>query len=158
LQVKPARVGNVTITAEAVTGDGLQANTSAATRIENGKLQIVLDVPPIALAGERIPAHISVTNGGAAPVENVTVWAQFDAAMSSTSGRSPVELTSGSIAPGQTKTFDLPLTANTAGRYGVRANVTSDGGLSAAADPLTVEVRRAELAVALVGPKIAYLN
>jgi uncharacterized repeat protein (TIGR01451 family) len=158
LQVKPARVGSVTITAEAATGDGLQANTSAATRIDNGKLQVVLEAPPIALAGERIPARISVTNGGAAPVENVTVWAQFDAALQSTSGRSPLELPGGSIAPGQTKTFDLPLTAKTAGRYGLRTNVTSDGGLSAAADPITVEVRRAELAVSLVGPKIAYLN
>lgn len=158
LQVKPARVGNVTITAEAVTGDGLQANTSAITRIENGKLQMVLEVPPIALTGERIPARVSVTNAGAAPAENVTVWAQFDAGLLYASGRSPVEIPGGSIAPGQTKTFDLPLTTKSAGRFGIRASATGDGNLSAAAEPLSVEVRRAELAVAIVGPKLAYLN
>ncbi len=158
MQVRPARVGSITITAEAVTGDGLQANTSATTRIENGKLQMVLEAPSVALASERIPVRVAVTNAGAAPVENVTVWAQFDAGLTSASGRSPVELTGGSIAPGQTKTFDLPLTAKGAGRYGLRASATGDGNLSASASPLSVEVRRAELAVALSGPKIAYLN
>jgi uncharacterized repeat protein (TIGR01451 family) len=91
-------------------------------------------------------------------VENVTVWAQFDAGLSSPSGASPVELAGGSIAPGQTKTFDVPLTAKAAGRYGLRASATGDGNLSASAAPLSVEVRRAELAVSLTGPKLAYLN
>jgi uncharacterized repeat protein (TIGR01451 family) len=158
LQVRPARLGSVTVTAEAVTGDGLQANTSAATRVENGRLQMVLESPPVSLAGERIPARVSVTNAGAAPVENVSVWAQFDAGLTSENGRSPVELTGGSIAPGQTKTFDLPLTAKAAGRYGLRATATGDGNLTASAAPVSGEVRRAELAVALSGPKLAYLN
>jgi uncharacterized repeat protein (TIGR01451 family) len=157
LQVKPARVGNVTVTAEAVTADGMQANTSTATRIENGRLQMVLEAPPQALAGERIPARISVTNGGAAPADNVTVWARFDEGLLSATGRSPVEIMGGTIAPGQTKTFDLPLTAKATGRYGLRATATGDGNLSAAAEPVSVEVRRAELAVALVGPKLAYI-
>jgi hypothetical protein len=158
LQVKPARVGNVTITAEAVTGDGMQASTSAATRIEQGKLQMVLEAPPLALTGERIPARIAVTNGGAAPADNVTVWARFDPGLLYNAGPGPIELSGGTIAPGQTKTFDLPLTAKAAGRYGLRATATGDGNLSAAADPVAVEVRRAELAVALTGPKLAYLN
>ena len=147
LQVKPARLGNVTITAEAVTGDGMQASTSATTRVENGKLQMLLEAPLLALAGERIPARISVTNGGASPAENVTIWARFDEGLIG-SGRSPVEIPGGSIAPGQTKTFDLPLTAKATGRYGIRATATGDGNLSASAEPVSVEVRRAELAVA----------
>lgn len=158
LQVKPAKVGQVTISAEAVTADGMQASTTATTRVEQGKLQLVLEAPPIVLAGERIPARISVTNGGAAPAENVTVWARFDDGLTSASGRSPVELTVGTIAPGHTKTLDLPLTAKATGRYGIRATATGDGNLSAAAEPLAVEARRTELAVAITGPKLAYLN
>jgi uncharacterized repeat protein (TIGR01451 family) len=158
LQVKPARIGNVTINAEAVTADGLQANTTAATRVENGKLQMLVESPPIALTGERIPVRIAVTNSGAAPVENVTVWAQFENGLLHSSGRSPVELTGGTIAAGETKTFDLPLTAKATGRYGVRASATGDGKLSASAEPVAVEVRRAELAVALTGPKLVYIN
>ncbi|MBM3980187.1 MAG: hypothetical protein FJ304_07855 [Planctomycetes bacterium] len=158
LQVRPARVGDVTITASAVTADGLQADTSGTTRVEKGKLQLVLETPPLALAGERIPVRVSLTNGGAAPAENVTVWARFDNGLLHASGLGPVELTGGTLAPGQTKTFDLPLTAKATGRYTVRATATGDGNLTASADPLSVEVRRAELAVAVVGPKLVYLN
>ena len=119
---------------------------------------MLLEAPPLALAGERIPARISVTNGGAAAAENVTIWARFDDGLTSPSGRSPVEIAGGSIAAAQTKTFDLPLTAKATGRYGIRATATGDGNISASADPVTVEVRRAELAVAITGPKLAYLN
>ncbi len=157
LQVKPGRVGNVTVTAEAVS-DGMQASTSATTRVEQGKLQMLLEAPPLALAGERIPVRVSVTNGGAAPADNVTVWARFDQGLLHNNSPGPIELAGGTIAPGQTKTFDLPLTARATGRYSVRATATGDGNLSAAADPVVVEVRRAELAVALTGPKLAYLN
>lgn len=157
LQVKPARIGNVTISAEAVS-DGNQANTSATTRVEQGRLQLVAEVPTLTLAGERIPARISVTNGGAAAADNVTAWVRFDSGLLHNGAAGPVELSAGSLAPGQTKTFDLPLTAKATGRYGLRATATGDGNLSATADPVAVEVRRAELAVALSGPKIAYIN
>lgn len=157
LQVRPSRLGTVTVTAEAAS-DGAQGSTSAGTRVEQGKLQMLLEAPPLALAGERIPVRVSVTNGGAAAVENVTVWARFDPGLSHNSAPGPVELPGGAIAPGQTKTFDLPLTARATGRYTVRATATGDGNLSAAADPVAVEVRRAELAVALTGPQLAYLN
>lgn len=158
LDVRPARVGNVTVTADAVTGDGLQANTSASTKIENGKLQLVLELPQAALANERAPARVAVTNAGAAPAENVTVWARFDDALTSPSGRSPVELSAGTIAPGQTKTLDLPLSATRTGRFGVRAAATGDGNLSASAEPAYLDVRRAELAVTATGPKVAYVG
>lgn len=158
LQVRPAKVGQITVHADAVTGDGLQADTSETVRIDQGKLQLLIEAPPIALAGEKIPARISVTNAGATPVENVSVWARVDDGLVAPTDRSPVELTAGTLAPGQTKTLDLPLTAKSTGRYGVRASATGDGNLDAKAEPLTVEVRRAELAVAVAGPKLAYLN
>jgi uncharacterized repeat protein (TIGR01451 family) len=158
LQVRPAQVGEVTVTADAITADGMQANTSSVTRVEKGKLTLLIEVPPIALAGERIPARVSVTNGGAAPAANVTVWAQFDQGLLHSSGAGPVELDGGSIEPGHTKTFDLPLTAKATGRYGLRATVRADGGISADASPVTVEVRRGELAVTISGPQLVYLN
>lgn len=157
LQVKPAKLGSVTITAEAAS-DGRRADTSAVTRIEQGKLQLVTEMPPLTLAGERIPARVSVTNAGAAPAENVTVWARFDSGLLHNGAAGPVELSGGTLAPGQTKTFDLPLTARATGRYGLRATATGDGNLNASAEPVVVEVRRAELTVTIGGPKIAYLN
>ena len=72
---------------------------------------MLVEAPPTALAGEQIPVRVAVTNAGAAPAENVTVWARFDDGLKHASGQNPVELSAGTLAPGQTKTLDLPLTA-----------------------------------------------
>jgi uncharacterized repeat protein (TIGR01451 family) len=117
-----------------------------------------VDAPASALAGESIPVRVAITNASAAPAENVVVWAQFDNGLTHSSPENPVELTAGTILAGQTKVLDLPLTAKKAGRYGIRANVTGDGNLAARAPGVTVDVRRAEIASAAVGPKLVYLN
>jgi hypothetical protein len=64
----------------------------------------------------------------------------------------------GTLDPGQTKTLDLPLTAKAAGHFNVRASATGDGNLTVKADPVGVDVQRAELGVTASGPTIAYLN
>jgi uncharacterized repeat protein (TIGR01451 family) len=158
LQVKPAKLGQVTVNAEVVTADGLQASNRATTRVEQGKLQLLVEGPAVALAGEPIPFRVAVTNPGAAPAENVTVWARFDPGLASTSPGNPLELSAGTVAPGQTVVVDVPLTAKVAGRYGLRASVTGDGNLSASAEPVSVEVRKMSLAASATGPKIVYLN
>ena len=52
----------------------------------------------------------------------------------------------------------LTLTGSAAGQYAVRITTTADGGVTTAADPVTLDLRRAELKVAVTGPKLAYLN
>jgi hypothetical protein len=158
LAVKPARLGAVTVTAEVNTADGLTARKDATTRIETGKLGVLVEAPPPALAGEKASVRVAVTNAGATPAANVVVWARFDDALKHASGQNPVELPAGTLAPGQTKTLDLPLTAKATGRYAVRATATADGNLTASADPAVVDVRRAELRVAVTGPQLAYVN
>jgi uncharacterized repeat protein (TIGR01451 family) len=158
LQVRPAQVGDVTVAADVVTGDGLQASTKSVTRVEKGKLTLVLDAPPAPVAGAPIPVRAAVTNGAGTPAEHVTVWAQVDPGLAPSSGTGPVELDAGTLAPGQTKTLDLPLTAKDTGRYKVQAAATADGDIAVQADPLVLNVRRAELAVAVGGPQLLYLD
>lgn len=158
LQVRPARVGQVTVTAEVATADKLQARKDATTKVETGRLAVLVEAPSSALAGEQAPIRIAVTNSGATPAASTTVWARFDSGLTHPSGQNPVEFAAGTLAPGQTKTFDLPLTGKTTGRYAVRANVAADGNLSATSAPVAVDVRRAELKVAVTGPRLAYMN
>jgi uncharacterized repeat protein (TIGR01451 family) len=159
LQVKaPSKPAAVTVTAEAATAGGLRATNTGTTRVEQGKLQVLVESPPVALAGERIPFKIAVTNAGAGPAENVVVWARFDPGLQHPSPDNPVELVAGTLAPGQTKTLELPLTASATGRYTVRATATGDGNLTGTAEPATVEVRKAQLSVTADGPKLAYVN
>ena len=159
LQVRPpARTGPVTVAAEVVTGDGLEARKDATARVEAGKLGLHLEAPATALAGDSATVRAAVTNAGATPLANATVFARFDDALKSPDGKTAVELSAGTLAPGQTKTLDFPLTAKTTGRYSVRATATADGNVSATADPVALDVRRAELKVAVTAPKLAYLN
>jgi uncharacterized repeat protein (TIGR01451 family) len=158
LEVKPAKLGQVTVNADVVTADGLQASKSGVTRVEEGKLRLLVDTPADAVVGDQVPFRVAVTNGGPVRAENVTVWAHYDDGLKFATPHNPVELAAGSLAPGQTKTLDLPLTATKAGRFGVRASVTADGNLSANADPAAVNVRKVELSATATGPQLAYLN
>src|SRR5207244_4487792 len=92
LEVKPAKVGPVTVTAEAATSDGLKAENRATTQVEPGRLDVHLEAPPTALSGQQVPVRVAVTNTGAVPAANVTVWARFDDAFTHGSGKNPVEL------------------------------------------------------------------
>jgi uncharacterized repeat protein (TIGR01451 family) len=158
LEVKPAKVGPVTVTAEAATVDGLKAENRATTQIESGKLNVHVEAPATALAGERIPVKVAITNSSSVAAEHVTVWARFDDSLSHPSNQNPVELTAGKLAPGETKLLDVPLTAKAAGRYGVRASATADGNVAANSAPVAFDVRRAELKLAATGPKLIYLD
>ena len=158
LQVKPAKLGQVTVTAEVVTADGLSATNKATTRVEQGRLQLHIEAPAAALTDEQIPFKVAVTNAGPAAAENVTVWARFDEGLKGAAAQNPVELAAGSLAPGQTKTLDLPLVAARSGRFGVRATATGDGNLTGSAEPVAVDVRSVKLTAAATGPKMAYLN
>ncbi|VTU02250.1 60kd cysteine-rich outer membrane protein : Conserved repeat domain protein OS=Pirellula staleyi (strain ATCC 27377 / DSM 6068 / ICPB 4128) GN=Psta_2103 PE=4 SV=1: DUF11 [Gemmataceae bacterium] len=159
LQVKPARLGPVTVSAEVSTADGLTATNTATTRVEQGKLQLRVEGPTTAVAGGgAVPLRVAVTNGGGVTAENVTVWARYDDGLRYDAPANPVELAAGTLAPGQTKTLDFPVTATKAGRFGVRATATADGGLTAASEPVAIDAQRAELSVSATGPRLVYLT
>lgn len=158
LSVKPAKLGQIAVRAEAVTADDVRAENRAVIRVEAGKLHLVLEAPPVALSAERIAVRAAVTNAGASPAANVSVWVPLDPGLSHASGQNPVQITVGTLAAGETKTLDVPLTAKGTGRYPLRATATADGDVTAAAEAVTIDVRKAELSAAIAGPKLAYLD
>src|SRR5262249_50788690 len=113
---------------------------------------------PTAPTSQMIQARIAVTNTGAVPAENTVVWAQFDRNLVHGSNENPVQLPAGTLAPGETRTLDLPLTATATGPFPVQASVTADGNVLAKSDPAAVAVRRAELAASVAGPQLVYVN
>ena len=158
LQVHPAKLGSFTVKADASTADGLQGHKEATTRIENGRLVVVVEGPSAALLGEKAPLRVAVTNAGGTPAANVKVTATLDGALKHDSGKNPVELTAGTIAPGQTQVVELPVAAKAAGHYVVKASATADGNIAAVSEPFAFDYRRAELQAAVDGPKLAYLG
>ena len=158
LSVKPAKLGPVAVRAESVTPDGVRADAQAVVRIEPGKLLLVTEAPPTALAAGRIPVRVAVTNAGSSLAANVAVWLPLDPALSHASGQNPVQVTVGTLAAGETKTLDVPLTAKAAGRFPLRPTATADGDVTASADAVSLDVRKAELTAAVTGPKLVYLD
>lgn len=157
LKVRPAKVGAVTVAAEAA-ADKLTARKDATTRVEAGKLGVVVEAPASAVTGTRIPVRLAVTNSGPAPATNATVWVRADDALTTADGKGVAEFAAGTLDPGQTRTFDLPLTAAKAGRWAVRANATADGDVTAPPAAAAVDVRKAAVTAAVSGPKAADLG
>ncbi|MFO0796198.1 MAG: hypothetical protein U0804_01910 [Gemmataceae bacterium] len=158
MQVRPARVGTVVVAAQADTADALSARRDATVRIDAGKLSVLVEPPAAATVGDANPFRVAVTNSGPTPARNVTVFASFDEAVKHASGKNPVELPAGTLNPGETRTFDLPLSAKLTGRYSLQATATGDGNLSASSGRVAFDVRRAELRAAVTGPKLVYVN
>jgi uncharacterized repeat protein (TIGR01451 family) len=147
--VKPAKKGTLTAIASAETGDGMKAEQRATTKIDTAAIRVKLDVPAQLGTGEKATAHITATNPGGIPAENVTAWVTAGGGL--LTGTEPRELAVGTIAAGGSRTIDVPLSAVDAGRFAVRASLTADGGLGDKTE-VAVEVHKAGLKVEIVGP------
>ncbi len=157
LQLVAAAPGEASLWATARTADGLQASHRGDTRIETGRIHAVADAPAVVRVGEPVPIRLAVTNAGAAPIDNAIAWIDYDEGLTHPTPDRPLELAVGRIEAGQTRTVDVSLTPQRSGRFGVRASVTADGGLRAAAEPVTLEARQAALAVAVNAPPMVYV-
>jgi uncharacterized repeat protein (TIGR01451 family) len=151
LTVRPTRKGTMTLSATAETADGKQAEQKASIPVDAVGLAAVVESPPPAAVGDKVPLNVTVTNTGAVPLAGVTAFLTLDEGLIDDDGAKQPELSVGAIAPGQTKKATARVSATRSGRFAVRANVTADGGLSAKADG-AAEFRRAELTAAVVGP------
>ncbi len=147
--VRPAKKGTLTATASAETADGMKAEQRASTNVDTAAIRVKLDVPNQLGTGEQTTAHITVTNPGGIPAENVTAW--VTAAGGLLPGTDPKELAVGTLAPGSSRTLDLPLTGSDPGKFPVRASLTADGGLNDKTET-AIDVRKAGLKVEITGP------
>lgn len=147
--VKPVRKGTLTAFAAAETADGMKAEQRATAKVDTAAVRVKLDVPSQLGTGEKTTARLLVTNPGGVPVENVTAWVTAGGKLLSDDG--PKELVVGTLAPGGSRSIDVPLVGTEAGRFAVRASLTGDGGLTDKAEA-GVDVRKAGLKVELMGP------
>lgn len=150
--LKPTRNGPFKLAAAANTADGLTASTSADSVADTAGLNVRVEVPAFAAAGEAAEVNVIVSNPGNVPVENAVAWLTPGEGLAPSGGTVPVELRVGSIPPGQSRTVATPLRAQGTGKHNVRVDVTADSGISARGEG-TITVGRAELMVHIVGPE-----
>jgi uncharacterized repeat protein (TIGR01451 family) len=147
LTVKPTQQGTLTFRTSADTADGQRAETSAKVNVGTAGLKVAIDAPNGLGTGENAMARVLVRNVGTVAAENATVWVTGGVLAANTPTEHPV----GTIAPGSTRTVEVPLRAAASGRFALRATVTADGGLTDKSET-ALDVKKAGLIVEVRGP------
>jgi uncharacterized repeat protein (TIGR01451 family) len=149
--------GAITNCAEALLDEGLAGRSCVTTQVAAAALFIQKDGPQTAFVGQPITFNITVTNRGNGPATNVVLTDSFDAGLVHQTGAAPVQQALGALAPGESRTVQIILTARVPGRLCNRVNVTADGGLSTNAEHCVV-VTQPELTITKSGPKFAIVG
>jgi hypothetical protein len=149
---KPLQSGLLTTNANVSTRDGLRAEGKANTDVGNAGMKLSVEPRVIAAMGERVPVKLLVRNtSNAVSIENaIARLSLLTNGLEHDTAQRTIETTIGTIPPGQAKTIEVPLIARQPGPHRVLVSVTADGPLNDASET-TVEVRKAELTIAVGG-------
>lgn len=156
--VRPVRVGQPTLAAEARTVDGLTGRGSTAVTITEAKLMLAIDGPATGLVGEPLPFRLTVTNVGDGAADRIRIRARLDDGLETTGRSSSLDETIPSLGTGQSKSILLSLTARTAGKFAIQAAAACERGHAAIPQTATVEVKSAQLSVSAHGPAQGYVG
>ena len=146
-------------TASVVTRDGLKDDKTASTQITVPQLAVKETGPASGIVGQPIAYDITVTNPGSGAATNVVLLDDFDPGLEHVTkpANNKLKLPVGTLAPGESKTVQLMLTAKQAGRLVSRAEATADNNLTAKAEH-PVDVQNAQLKVDISGPAKRYMS
>ncbi|MDX1947611.1 MAG: hypothetical protein SFU86_19590 [Pirellulaceae bacterium] len=116
-------------------GDGLEAEGCATTRVFANALSVKLSGPDTVEVGREAKFLVEITNTGTTALSNVTVSDTFDPGLQHLQGeRSPiVQARAASLAPGQVDRFAVSFLVVQPGRHCHRMDVSADGGQRASA-------------------------
>jgi uncharacterized repeat protein (TIGR01451 family) len=149
--------GTLTATASAQTRDGLKAEGQATIRFATPQLRVGFEGPRSASPGDTLNLEVSVANTGTGPATNVKLRAELDPLLIHESKANPLEVVIGTIAPGQSQTMPLTVTAIGPGRPTIRILATGDGALRGEAVQTIAVVPRA-LQFSITGAPTRYVN
>lgn len=151
---KPSRAGTLSTNVIAQTADGLRATADGITEVGTAGIKLTVEQGTVAAMGDRVPVRFLVRNTSTAvPIENGLVRVGLlSQGLEHDTGLRTIELTVGTIQPGQAKTIEVPLIAQQSGRHKILVSVTADGLLNDSAET-SIEVRKADLKVAMTGPE-----
>lgn len=154
---RATRIGSFSNSVAVTSVDGVRAEANATTAVTAPKLEVAKTGPVGGALGAPIAYQITVSNPGTGPATNVILSDSFDAGLEHESKANPVELQLGTLAPGETRTVPLNLTARQLGRLVNRVTATADGGLTARAEH-PVLVQQPQLTITKTGPTARYVD
>lgn len=146
----PSRRGDLGTTAQV----RFTGTAAAVFKVEEPLLKVALKGPAEVMIGDPASQFVMVSNPGTGVAQDVKIVAQLDEGLEYPRSEK-LEMAVGSLAPGETRTVRLPLTAIKGGKFAVRVSATSEGDLTAEAES-TVNVIAPSLTVAVDGPGLRY--
>lgn len=149
LPIEPGELGSV---AEV----SMAAVAACRTRCTKPNLVIEHTAPPQVMVGQPVVMNITVRNDGDGPAENVVIRETVPSGLSHPSGQE-IENPLGRLLPGQSRTLQLALRAQTPGQVRNTVRASGDGKLSSE-HSIDVEIVSPQLSVAANGPNKRYLQ
>ncbi|MCC6427469.1 MAG: DUF11 domain-containing protein [Phycisphaerales bacterium] len=120
----------------------------ASTTVVEPALQITKSITPESILGcDPITMTVEVKNTGTGVASNVKITDQLPAGLTTSDGKSSVEIPVGDLAQGQSKPFTVALKAAKTGKYDNQAKATADGGLTASSNTVSTVVRQPVLTI-----------
>lgn len=131
-------------------------STAMKLMVREPKLSVKATVPDKVLMGD--PANISLTisNPGDSVTDSIKLTATLAEGLEGVRGNKMMQEI-GSLAPGETRTIQLPCVTKTGGSQKCEVFVEAEGGLKAM-DTVAVNVVTPQLNIEVLGPKLRYLD
>jgi len=154
---KTLKPGPITCCADLKTEEGFKDEKCATTQVTTPGLKVTINGPTGGAVGAPLNYQITVSNTGGAPVENISLQAQFDQALEHETKANPLNKLMGSLGPQESKVQGLILTPKQMGQFKIVITATADGGLTDRAE-IVVTVQQPQLTLAIDGPTKRYLT
>ena len=121
-------------------------------------LKLTLTAPGQALLCDGITGKIKIENTGADLMEDIIISEALPEGLTTTEGKTSLEIRAGKLAGHETKTFDMKLKVQKAGSYIHKIRAVASNGLSISAAPVTTVVKQPALKIAMSGPEKVFMT
>lgn len=153
--------GTFTTTAQAVTVDGLRADTTTSFRAETAQLKVRIDGPAAGNVNQRTSLRIIVENPSQGTATNIRLEAMSQDGLEFETRDNlfdrTVNQTIATIGPGESRTVPLTVVARKSGKLAAKVTAKSSGGLTDSAE-WTGTFQQAQLVLKRGGPATVVLG
>jgi len=139
-------------------GASFNNSLCSATQIVDPALALTKTATPEAMACDTINITYEVRNTGTGAAEGVRLHDTFASGLTTTDGKTAIDMDLGSIAAGQSKSVTVQAKASKAGRFESAATANASGGLSAESTRAATVIRQPALAVSVKCPDQVFVG
>jgi uncharacterized repeat protein (TIGR01451 family) len=124
----------------------------AKTLVVQPMLTLVWEADARGIVGDPTTIRHTVSNPGTGAAQDVVIEATLPEGLSGPDGKPEIRIEVGTLAPGESREFTVPVTADRTGSFELKASAQGAGELSAETEVLTLGFFQPALSVEATGP------